>query len=185
VKKLGALAIVLGAAASAHADVVLNLGNANLAGGQSVIQSPALTGTLLGFVLSFDFAPDAAAQLNGSYASDAALVIQSPITVPVQWGGYDLLMGGASTVFVDFWTFDGPASAVPGPYTDIRGDIPVGLFGTGTWSFLFGNAWSTSTPVQYNSVTLTLYGVQPVPAPAGAGLLGVAGLGLMRRTRRR
>lgn len=183
-KKLAIAALALAAATSARADVVLNLGNANLSGGQYVIQSPQLTGTLLAFVLSYDFEPNAAAQVNGSYASDAALVIQSPITVPVQWGGYDLLMGGATTSFVDFWSFDGAGSAFPGPYSDLRTDVPIGLFGTGVWSVEFGNAWSESTAVQYNSVTLTLYGLQPVPAPATAGLFGLAGLGLARRRRR-
>ncbi len=183
-KAVAAVALALSAASAVNADVVLNLGSASLAGGQYVLQSPQLSGTLLAIAVSYDFEPDAAAQLNGSYASDASLVIQSPITVPVQWGGYDLLMGGASTAFVDFWSYDGAASAEPGPYTDIRTDIPVGLFGTGTWSVLFGNGWSDSTAVQYNSVTVTLFGLQTVPSPAAAGVFGLAGLGLAVRRRR-
>jgi MYXO-CTERM domain-containing protein len=163
---------------------VVNLGNGNLAGGQTIVQTPQLSGTLLGFVISFDYEPDQAAQLNGSWASDAALAIASPITVPVQWGGYDLLVAGSNSLFVDDWTFVGSPSAAPGPYTDIRGDIPVGMFGTGTWSLTFGNGWSASTPVQYNAVTVTLFGLDPVPAPGAAAVLGLGGLGLMRRRRR-
>jgi hypothetical protein len=169
-------------ASMASADVVLNIGNANLAGGQQVTQFPQLSGTLLGFVISFDFEPDAAAQANGSWASDASLVIQSPITNPVQWGGYDLLMGGPSTVYVSDWSFIGATE--PGPYTDIRGDVPIGMFGTGMWGIAFGNGWSDSTPVQYNSVTLTLFGLQPVPSPGSAALLGLGGVVMTHRRRR-
>ncbi len=175
---------VAGLASAAGADVVLNMGNANLAGGEQVVQFQELSGTLLGFVISYDFEPDAAAQTNGSWASDASMVIQSPITNPVQWGGYDLLMGGASTVFVSDWSFIGSGSAFPGPYTDIRGDIPIGMFGTGTWGFAFGNGWSDSTAVQYNSITVTLVGLQAVPAPGSAALLGMAGVMMGRRRRR-
>ncbi len=176
--------VIAAAAGAANADVVLNLGNASLSGGQTVVQTPALTGTLLGFIISYDFEPDATAQSNGSWASDAALAIQSPITVPVQWGGYDIFVASGSPVFVDYWSFDGEGSADPGPYTDIRDDIPVGLFGTGNWAITFGNGWSGSSAVQYNSITVTLVGLQPVPGPSGAAMLGVAGLGLMRRRRR-
>jgi hypothetical protein len=187
VKKLAmtaCAAAVLAAGTLANADVVLNFGNPNLSGGQVVSQTPALTGTLLAMVVSFDFEPNATAQANGSYASDAALSVASPITVPVQWGGYDMLVGGPTTFVQNVWSFDGPDSAFPGAYTDIRTDIPVGLFGTGGWTILFGNCWSDSTAVQYNSVTVTLYGVQAVPGPAAAGVLGMASLGMMRRRRR-
>jgi hypothetical protein len=176
-------ALALASASAAHADVVLNLGNANLAGGEIVAQTPALSGTLLGFVISFDFEPDAEAQANGSWASDAAFAIQSPITVPVQWGGYDLFVAGPSPLFVDDWSFAGSASAFPGPYTDIRADIPIGMFGTGNWTFTFGNGWSESTLVLYNSITVTLFGLQPVPAPSTAAALALAPL-ITRRRRR-
>ena len=178
-----ALALSAAAASTASADVVLNLGSHSLAGGQTTISSQNLTGTLLAFVISYDFEPDQTAQANGSWASDAALAIQSPITVPVQWGGYDSFIAGPNPVFVDYWIFDGPDSAYPGPYTDIRQDIPIGMFGTGAWTVTFGNGWSQSTPVQYNSITVTLVGLQSIPAPSGAALLGLSGLGLFRRRR--
>ena len=183
--KQSIIALALAAAASsANADVVLNLGNANLAGGETTVQTQPLAGTLLGFVISYDFEPDATAQANGSWASDAAFAIQSPITVPVQWGGYDIYVAGPNPLFADFWTFDGGGSAAPGPYTDIRMDIPIGMFGSGNWNFTFGNGYSDSTPVQYNSITVTLFGLEPVPAPSSAALLGLAGLAAMKRRRR-
>ena len=46
-----ALALLL-AAGAARADVVLNLGNAHLAGGDMVVQTPELAGTLLAVVVS-------------------------------------------------------------------------------------------------------------------------------------
>lgn len=180
--KVPAAIVLLGAAAAANADVVLNLGNRNLAGGEVAAQTQQLSGTLLAFIVSYDFEPDATAQANGSWASDVGLAIQSPITVPVQWGGYDTFVAGPNPVFVDYWSFDGVASADPGPYTDIRQDIPIGMFGTGSWTVTFGNGWSGSTPVQYNSITVTLVGLQQVPAPAGLAVFGAAGL--LRRRRR-
>jgi prepilin-type N-terminal cleavage/methylation domain-containing protein len=182
-KTRAALAAML-LASAANADVVINFGSASLAGGDTTVQTQQLSGTLLAFVISYDFEPDAAAQANGSWASDAALAIQSPITVPVQWGGYDIFVAQPNPVFVDYWSFDGSQSANPGPYTDIRQDIPIGMFGTGDWTITFGNGYSASTPVQYNSITVTLVGLQQVPAPSGAAALGIAGLGLMRRRRR-
>ena len=66
-----ALALLLAAGAS-RADVVINLGNANLVGGDMVVQTPQLSGTLLAVVVSFDFEPDLAAlDDTAADASDA------------------------------------------------------------------------------------------------------------------
>jgi hypothetical protein len=177
---IGVLAIAAGAA-TANADYIFTIGNNLLAGGASVQQTAALTGTLTSFDYSVNFQPDATAQSNGSWCSDAAVAIMAPGSGNYQWGGYDVLFG---TSFVAFWSFDGPGSAPVGPYADTRTDVNAALNGTGTWQVTFGNGYSASSPVQYNSVTVTLHGVSAVPAPASAALLGFAGLGLTRRRRR-
>jgi hypothetical protein len=179
-----AAAAALAIAGVAQADVVLNLGNGLLGGTQTIFQTPNLTGTLTGFIISYDFEPDTTAQSNGSWASDAALAIQAPGSSTVnQWGGYDAYIAGA-TSRVAYWTYDGGGSAPPGTYMDTRADVPAGTLGTGNWTVTFGNGWTFSTPVQYNNVTVTLQGLSAAPAPSAAAVLGLAGLGMARRRRR-
>jgi MYXO-CTERM domain-containing protein len=178
---LGVLAVAAGAA-TAQADVVINLGNQLLAGTGNVAVTPALTGTLTGFDYSVDFQPDAAAQAGASWCSDSAVIIGAPSSGLFEWGGYDVTFGGATRV--SLWSFDGSGSATPGIYTDTKSDVSAALTGSGTWTIAFGNGYSGSTPVQYNNVTVTLHGVNAVPTPASAALLGFAGLGLTRRRRR-
>lgn len=182
-KKLLAAAVLAAAAGAANADVTYALGNALLAGNQTTGVVDTLTGTCTGVTISVDFQPDATAQGNGSWCSDAAVIVVPPAgSGGSQWGGYNTLFG-VGTVFQGYWAYDGSGSAPPGIYGDTQPNTNAGLTGAGSWTIAFGNGWSSSTPVQYNNITITLHGVDVVPAPGAAALLGVGGLLVARRRR--
>lgn len=182
-KKLLAAALVAAAAGAANADVTYNLGNALLVGNGTTGVVDTLTGTVTGVTISVDFQPDATAQSAGSWASDAALIVIPPAgSGGSQWGGFNTLFG-PGTVFQSYWTYDGAGSAPAGIYTDTQPNTNAGLTGAGSWTIAWGNGWSTSPAVQYNNITVTLHGVDVVPAPGAAALLGLGGLLVARRRR--
>ncbi len=153
-------------AGAASADVVINLGNNSLAGGEGIVaDSGAVTGALTGVSISFDFVSGG----GGAWASDMALVVNG-----TQFGGYDLLFGQS---FGGYWGFDGPGSAADGHY----GDTKALAGSAASYELVLGNAWSTAPACQYNNVVVTLHGVEAVPAPGAIALLGLAGFAARRR----
>lgn len=162
---LVAAVLAAGATAVASADVKIDFGSGLYSGSQSsIITLSDLQGSLTGFSISFDFVGAGA-----SWASDAAFVLNG-----TQFGGYNIYLSSAST-FGGFWAFDGSGSAPAGNYTDTKAASDSYVFGN-SYSFEFGNGWSGSGPVEYNNVTVTLFGVSQVPAPGAIALLGLAGL---------
>ena len=175
-----AAAVLAAAAGAANADYVFNLGSGQFLGGQSVSGSANLSGICTGVSISFDFDPQASA---GSWASDGGLFVIPPSggANGSQWGGYDILIGGAAG-FEGYWAYDGAGSAAAGPYADTKPSANPNLNGAGVWTAGFGNAWSTSGAVAYNNIVVTLHGVN-VPTPGAAALLGLGGLAMARRRR--
>ncbi len=168
-KALIAAGAVLAAASAANADYTVNLGTMTLTGGQSVSVTTAnLTGTLTGFTIAFGYDPQAS---SGSWASDAALVIDGK-----QWGGFNVVFGGATSQ--GQWAFDGSGSANAGFYSDAK-STTGNYNGSAGANLIFGNGWATSGAVVYSNVTVVLQGV--VPAPGAFALLGLAGFASRRR----
>ncbi len=166
-----AAVIAAGATAVASADVKLDFGSGTYVGGQSsLITLSDLQGSLTGFSVSFDYVTNT----TGSWASDAALVLNG-----AQWGGYDIFLS-SGFAFNGVWGFDGPGSAGSGHYSDVKSASDSYVFGN-SYTFEWGNGYSFSDPVDYNNVTVTLFGVSQVPAPGAAALLGLAGLVGRRR----
>lgn len=159
-------------AAPASSDVKIDFASGNMSGGisQTIVTTP-LTGTLTGFTIDFDYDPLTS---GGSWASDAALVIDG-----AQWGGFNVLFG---TTFVTYWAFDGSGSAAAGSYGDVIGGLST-VYAGGTATLIFGNGWSGASDVFYGNITVTLIGVDKVPAPGALALLGVAGFVGRRRRR--
>ncbi len=153
-------------AGAASADVVVNLGNNYLAGGASVTAgSGAVTGSLTGVSISFDFVSGGGV----SWASDLALVVNG-----TQLGGIDMLFG---PTFAGWWSFHGPDSAANGHYADTQA-----LDGwAASYGLLLGNDFGPAAGCQYNNVVVTLHGVEAVPAPGAIALLGLAGFAARRR----
>jgi hypothetical protein len=158
------LTTALASAASAST-YTFNLGSGSFSGteGLTLTESP-LDGDIIAFSLTFDFVGG-----GGSWASDAALGIND-----LQWGGYNYLIPGHT--FQDFWSFDGPGSEASGTYTDSRSGLSIST--AGGVNFRFVNAWTGSTAVQYNNVTVV---VETIPAPGAVALLGLVGLVGRRR----
>lgn len=158
------LTTALASAASAST-YTFNLGSGSFAGTQGLtLTEGPLDGDIIAFTLTFDFVGNFA-----SWASDAALGINN-----LQWGGYNYVIPGHT--FQNFWSFDGPGSAAAGTYTDSRSGLSIST--AGGVNFQFVNAWTGSSPVQYNNVTVV---VETIPAPGAVALLGLAGLFGRRR----
>ncbi len=153
-------------AGAASADVVVSLGNNSLEGGAGVTAgSGAVTGSLTGVSISFDFVSGG----SGAWASDLALVVNG-----TQFGGYDVLFGW---IFAGSWGFDGSDSANNGHYADTQA-----LAGSAaSYDLVLGNGWAWAPVSEYNNVVVTLHGVEAVPAPGAIALLGLAGFAARRR----
>lgn len=153
-------------AGAASADVVVSMGSASLAGGASMSASSGdVSGAMTGFTISFGYVSGG----GGAWASDAALVING-----AQYGGYDILFG---TAFMGAWGFDGPGSGADGAYGETRNHASSAA----AFNLVFGNGWSTGPVSSFNDVTVTLHGVNAVPAPGALALLGLAGFAGRRR----
>lgn len=164
-----------GLASGANADVKILLPNQSLAGGESAsYDTSGLTGTLTGFSIVFDF-DDLASGATASWASDMGIVFDGG----VQYGGLSNVFGTSAG---PYWSFDGSGSTNPGTYTDTIGGLSTAFTGQ-TLNILIGNTWLTSLTCEYNNVSITLIGVDKVPAPGALALLGVAGLAGRRRRR--
>lgn len=166
-----AASAVLGLASVAAADVKIDFADmfGVAGGGSQIIVTTPLQGTLTGFSINFDYTTNA----GGSWASDAALVIDG-----VQTGGYDIFLSTGS-IFNDYWSFDGPGSAASGNYGETV--ALGGVYNGNSATLEFGNGYSISDPVDYTNITVTLHGVDKIPAPGAVALLGVAGLMARRR----
>lgn len=169
----GVAALAISAAASA--EVTLDLGNNTLGGNASNDYTFELIGTMTGFEITFDYVTNT----SGSWASDMVLYIIGPGLEGIAWGGYNTQFG--IPLNGGLWGFDGAGSAASGTYTDTK---VHGAGAGGMWTFGIGNGWTASPTVQYNNVTLTLFGdITFVPAPGAVALLGLAGLAGSRRRR--
>ncbi|MFT3687071.1 MAG: hypothetical protein QM783_19470 [Phycisphaerales bacterium] len=138
------------------------------AGGNTVTTSP-LTGTVTGIIVSFTYSNSA----DESWAADMAFTLGS-----LQWGGYDVLINGASA-------FQGGTGA---PNSGAATTFTSGTLALGSPLNLSeqalvvgcGNGYSGGT-CTLSDVTITLVG--SVPTPGAAAVLGLGGLALGRRRR--
>ena len=168
-------AAVLAIATAASAEVTLDLGNNTLGGNAANDYMFELIGTMTGFEITFDYVTND----GGSWASDMVLYIIGPGLEGIAWGGFNTQFG--IPINGGTWGFDGAGSAASGTYTDTKTHSATA---GGMWTFGIGNGWTTSPTVEYNNVTLTLFGdITFVPAPGAVALLGLAGLASSRRRR--
>lgn len=167
---------------SATADVTYNLGDFTLAGGESATGTFTLESAAgSGFYFSFDYVDDDGnGGDTGSWASDMYFSITNddvfnPATYSV--GGYDAYEG------TDVWSFNGGGSTLSGFYDDTKNDVIPSTTLNGEWTWFIANGWGSSTPMEYNNVTLTVFTAVPEPSSAMVLGLGAFGFALIRRRR--
>jgi hypothetical protein len=155
-------------ASAAAAEVTLDLGSGTFAASEFNNYEFELIGTMTGFSISFDYVTNE----GGSWASDMVFFIIGPGLEGIAWGGFNTQFG--IPINGGTWGFDGAGSAASGPYSDTK--VHFATAG-GMWSFGIGNGWTASPPVEYNNVSVTLFGdISFVPAPGAIALFAVAGL---------
>lgn len=170
----------LAATAAANADVTIEwFGSYTMGAGEGFwVESTPLQGTLVRVTLTANFTAIGAF----SWGSDLAVTVDSE-----QWNGYQfgLAMVNGATVangnipgFLNndtLGTFSGSSSSTVNP--TYNGETAIVGFGNG-YEFV---AAETSLTVDY--VSITLHGVDKVPAPGALALLGLAGVTGNRRRR--
>lgn len=178
-----AIAAVAGLAGSASADVTITLpvGGATFTGFQfsEVFPPGTLSGTLTAVAIDVTLTDSVAF----TYADDLTIYLDE---VPLSAGGL-LQVGGFSNLSAaerQFW---------PNGASDVIGTTSIGSvtlttpidMGTTTASVFIGNGYGDPGASGTWTGTLTLIGVDIVPAPATASLLGLGGLVALRRRRSR
>ena len=175
-------AAALGLASAASADITITLNNQTFAGFQfqQILDYTQfqIVGTLTGATIN--------ATLNSSvaytYADDLTIYVDIE---PLGTGGR-LQIGGFSNLFAA-QNYDWPtgASSAPGTTTTGTVNLTTALAFTGNkavdGTIWVGNGYGGSGTSGNWSGTITLHGINAVPAPGALALLGLAGLAGRRR----
>lgn len=175
---LGAsLAAIVGSVATA--DVTYYFTNQTWAGWN--FSTAFASGSLVGSLTGASVNATLNAQTNYTYADDLSIYVAgSPITLDgaLQMGGYSNL--GATQRY--FWT-NGGSSAPGTTVIDTRAFATALAFtGTGTDLTVYvGNGYGGGGTSGTFTGSITLHGVNLVPAPGALALLGLAGLVARRR----
>jgi MYXO-CTERM domain-containing protein len=154
--------------ASTSADVTVSFDTGNIVGLTAIAVEGGLTGTLTGMDITADFYDSAS---SGVWASDLLVAVSDGnFSSGIEWGGFNAtfnyLDGGGFSWSYSYGTYSSSFSGY---------NLAVD---NGT--LYVANGWTTSPGGSWSG-TITLYGVDVVPAPGALALLGVAGLAGRRR----
>lgn len=177
-----AVGAVLAAATAAAADVVVAVPGGTFTEGQGnfVVTTP-LQGTLTGIIVSFTYA-------NGgvdSWQADVAATVGIN-----QWGGYtpSLAFANGATTYIGATGAPNVGGAGPVNFTSAVLNLPGGqVFNNQTANVGIGNGYNDGNPggggsiFTVSNVSITLVGVEKIPAPGALALLGLAGVIARRR----
>ena len=154
--------------ASTSADVTVTFDTGDITGLTVVGLQGGLTGTLTGMDITTDFYASASPDV---WASDLLVAVSDGTSVSgIEWGGFNASFG-----YVDGGSFSwAPAY---GTYSASFSGYNVAV---NNGSLVVANGWTISPGASWSG-TITLYGVDVVPAPGALALLGVAGLAGRRR----
>lgn len=175
-----AVSAMLAAATAATADVVVSVPGGTFTEGQGnfVITTP-LQGTLTGIIVKFDYSGAGA----DSWKSDVAATVDL-----LQWGGYQpsLAFANGATTFVA--ATGAATNGTAGSFTSAVLAFPGSpVYAGGTAKVGIGNGYNDGLPngggsiFTLTNVSITLVGVDKIPAPGGLALLGLAGVVGRRR----
>ena len=156
-------------AGAANADITVVIDETLLLGGEAVfVDLGEVSGTLTGISYSYSWSNTAG---DSSWSSDMLIGVTHSGTA-VSVGGYNLGFGGSS------W------GALNGSYSTgtFTGYASGSMAMSGNAGFYWANGWSSSGGTT-SSATVTLMGINAIPAPGALALLGLAGIAGRRRRR--
>jgi MYXO-CTERM domain-containing protein len=155
--------------ASTSADVTVSFDTGNIIGLETIVlETGPLTGTLTGMDITVDFYASAS---SGVWASDLLVAVSDGTSVSgIEWGGFNASFGYADGGSFSWNREYGTYSASFSGYNVAVNDGTLAV----------ANGWTTSQGGSWSG-TITLRGVDVVPAPGALALLGVAGLAGRRR----
>jgi len=168
---IAALAVV----SAASADVTYTLTNATFTGAQftEAYAAGSLSGTMTGASINMTLI-SASGQ---TYANDLAFMVIEPSDVQI------LQVGGADLMGYPLQKYDWPNGGSSAPGTTCIGTVTFTTavsMAVPTRSILIGNAYGAGGPGTWSG-TITLHGVNAVPAPGAIAILGLVGLSSRRR----
>ena len=183
VRSLVCVAALAAAAGVAQADVTINFTNVTFTGfnfGQLVVSPNYVSGTLTSVSVNAILS----ASVSDTYADDLTIYVDP---LPLSGGGL-LQVGGFSNLgAAERGLWDNGGSAVPGTtvidsYTLVT---PLSFVGGPSDPMIWlGNGYGASGTSGTWSGSVTLVGINVVPAPGAAALLGVGSLVALRRRRK-
>lgn len=179
IRTIACVAALAAAAGSASANVTVNFTNQTWTGFNfSDIFAPgALTGTLTGAEINITLV----ASTNETYADDLCIYLD---TLPLSTGGA-LQIGGFSNLgAAQRYSWPNGGSDVPGTTSigSVALTTPINMTGS-TLTVWLGNGYGAAGTSGTFTGSITLVGVDAVPAPGAAALLGLGGLVATRRRR--
>ena len=157
-------------AGAANADITINIDETSLLGGEAVfVDLGEVSGTLTGISYSYSWTNN---EGDSSWSSDMLIGVTHSGTA-VSVGGYNLSFTSGSS-----W------GALAGSYSSgtYSGYASGSMAMSGPAGFWWVNGWSASAGTT-SSATVTLMGINAIPAPGALALLGLAGIAGRRRRR--
>ncbi len=176
-KVVAGLAVALAAAGTASADVTYSFTSQTWNGFEFTMFNNA--GELEGMLTSVSINATIEAQAGTTFANDLTLSLS---TAPPGDPGVLQVGGWSSMGATQRYTWANGASTEPGTVvsdTQVLSD-PIDISAHPVW---IGNGWNSASAWGTWSGTITLHGVNLVPAPGALALLGAGGLVAARRRR--
>lgn len=172
---------VLALASAASADVVVTLTSLSANGFQffSLGSIGAFTGTLTG--VSVDATLEASAGFT--YADDLTLYVTP--SNDLLFGGTLQVGGFSSLSAANRFSWANGGSELPGTVVQDSIDLSALSIDSASHAFWIGNGYGFTGASGTWSGTLTLHGIDAVPAPGALAVLGLAGLATRSRRRLR
>lgn len=170
--------LALAAVSAANADVKLSFagpitfGNGTTGPQNLSFTTTPLVGTLTGVVVSFTWS----GAVGASWASDFFVGVGAPQSI--YWGGFSTLTGVKQSALVGL-----PETGANGTYsgTGSGGNGPFPTYNNTTAIINYGNGWTGNGGFTVTDLSITLKGVDKIPAPGAMALLGLAGFAARRR----
>ncbi len=164
-----------GFAYNSSADVVIDFDLSGPGGNTITFDLLELTGNLTEIDFNVDFTNDG----GWTWAGDLLIGLVDANGSAIEYGGYNMSFG-----YTNAGDFDGSwDSTDSGNYTASLDVSEYGLGGTGSYMLALMDGYDNGAETDNWNGTITLVGVDYIPAPGAIALFGLAGIASRRRRR--